>query len=207
MRIIFTNVKNQIFERSDEEENLLTREIDIKTDIFDLNNKLMGLLDFRQVFLLLLLVLLAFYYKYYYNLLIQLLSQILLQLLLQTTTTNTITTTTHQQIFLVRDRLPRTTPLIWPPYTNLLLPGQASQDHATPLASIHKSSSSGTGLSGPRYSYGHHTQIFISRNRPFRTTLFLWPPYTNLPLAGQDFQDHATLMAPIHKSRAQICQA
>ena len=93
----------------------------------------------------------------------------------------------------------RTSLLRWHPYTNLPLPGQASQNLATSIAPIHRSSSPGTGFSGPRYFDGSHTQIFLSRERLLRTSVLLWPPYTNLPLPGQASQDLATSMAPIHK--------
>ena len=127
------------------------------------------------------------------------------------------------QIFLSRDRPLRTTlpsmapPPPLPPYTNLPLPEQASQDLATSygsytqifrsrdrplrttlpsMAPIHKPSSARTGLSGPRYFHGPHTQIFRSWDRPIRTSVLLWPPYTNLPLPGQACLDHATLYGP-----------
>ena len=102
----------------------------------------------------------------------------------------------NTQIFLSRDRLLRTSLLRWPPYTNVALPGQPSQDLATSMVSIHKSSSPGTGFSGPRYFDSSHTQILLSRDRLLRTSLLLWPPYTNLPLPGQTSQDLGTSMTP-----------
>ena len=60
---------------------------------------------------------------------------------------------------------------LWLPYTNLPLPGQASQDLATSVAPTHKSSASGTGPSGPRYFNGLHTQIFRSQDRPLATSV------------------------------------
>ena len=69
-------------------------------------------------------------------------------------------------------------PLLWPTYTNLPVPGQATQDLATSMATIHKASAPGTGLSRPRYFYGPHTQILRSQDTPLKTSLLPWPPYT-----------------------------
>ena len=134
------------------------------------------------------------------RILLQLLTQlqILLQLLLHHTHTHFCGP--HSQIFLSRDWVLRTSLLLWRPYTNLPLRGQCSEDLATSMAPVHKSSSPMTGFSGPRYFYGPHTQIFLSRDSLFRTSVLRWPPYTNLPLPGQAFQDLATSMASIHKS-------
>ena len=130
----------------------------------------------------------------------------------------------YTNLQLSRDRLLRTSLLLWSPYTNLPLPGQTSQDLATSMVPIHKSSSPGqtsqdlatsmvpihkssspgTGFSGPRYFYGPHTQIFLSRDRLLRISLLLWPPYTNLPLPGQASQDLATSMVPMDKSSAAL---
>ena len=59
-----------------------------------------------------------------------------------------------------------------------------------------------TGVSGPRYLYGPHTQISRSRDRRLRTSLPLWPAYTHLPLPERRLRTSRLLWPPIHKSSA-----
>merc|ERR1711938_24993 len=88
--------------------------------------------------------------------------------------------------------------------TNLPLPGQASQDLATHtqiLLSRDRLLRTSLLLWPP---YTNLPQIFLSRDRLLGTSLLLWPPYTNLPLPGQASQDLATPMAPIHKPSTHL---
>ena len=112
-----------------------------------------GLLDFRQVFLLLRVLLFS---------------------------SSSSSPVDHIHKLVSQDRPLRTSLLLWPPYTKLPLPGQASQDLATSMALIHKSCAPRTRLSRPRYFHGPHTQSSaaqICQDCPFWLLPTIVPQY------------------------------